>query len=164
MPRQSPKSEKKPKKLASKTLFPKKEEIKRDWHLFDASGKILGRLATEIALKLMGKHKTDFTYHLDCGDYVVVINAKKIRVTGRKLKQKVYQHYSGYPGGLKEVSLGHLMEKKPERVIYYAVWGMLPKNKLRKQRMARLRIVADSENPYQDKFSSKKEKKDAKTE
>ncbi|MBL7078248.1 50S ribosomal protein L13 [Candidatus Shapirobacteria bacterium] len=134
-----------------KTYSPKKREIKREWYLFDAKGEILGRLATQIAHLLMGKNKPTFSYHLDSGDYVVVINAARVRVTGTKVKNKVYQHYTGYPGGLREVSLRELMEKKPTAAVKRAVWGMLPKNKLRKKRIKRLKIFAKAEHPYEKK-------------
>ena len=131
-----------------KTYSPKAEEIKRDWYLFDAQGKILGRLATKISLLLMGKSKTYFTYHLDCGDYVVVVNARKVATTGDKLKKKIYYHHTGYPGGLKEEALKDLLLRKPEEVIKRAVAGMLPKNKLRAKRLSRLRIFKDKSHPY----------------
>lgn len=133
-------------------------EIERNWHLVDAKNKILGRLATEIAKKLMGKHKPYFSYHLDCGDYVVVINAEKIMTTGRKENQKIYYHYSGYPGGLKETKLKDLRERHPERIIFNAVSGMLPKNKLRKKRLGRLKIVVGENHQYADKLKAKEEK------
>lgn len=129
-------------------------DIKRNWHLFDAKGKILGRLASQIAQYLIGKDKKNFVPYLDMGDYVVVINAKKVGVTGRKEEEKIYTRYSGYPGGLKKKTLAELREKKPEEIIKRAVSGMLPKNKLRKRRMARLYIFAGEENPYEDKFET----------
>ena len=131
-----------------KTYSPKQKEIKRDWYLFDAKGETLGRLATQIAHLLMGKNKPTFSYHLDSGNYVVVVNAARIRVTGAKAKNKVYQHYTGYPGGLKEVSFRELMEKKPTEAVKKAVWGMLPKNKLRKKRITRLKIFANEKHKY----------------
>ena len=113
-----------------KTYSVRSVEINRRWHLFDASNQILGRLATRIARLLMGKHKPIYTRHLDTGDYVVVINANKIRVTGDKLKQKSYYRHSGYPGGLKVNSLEELLQSHPKRVIEHAVKGMLPKTRL----------------------------------
>lgn len=133
----------------------KQSEIKRDWHLFDAKDQILGRLATEIAGVLMGKAKPYFVCHLDCGDFVVVVNAKNIRVTGKKEKQKNYYRYSGYPGGLKRETLDQLRQKHPERIIFEAVKGMLPQNKLRDRMLTRLYVFAGSEHPYQDKFKMK---------
>lgn len=130
----------------------KKQEIKREWHLIDAREKILGRLASEITPLLIGKNKSYFVNYLDCGDYVVIINAAMIRTTGEKEKNKKYTHYSGYPGGLKTITLEKLRSEHPERIIEYAVRNMLPKNKLRDQRMARLKIFASAEHPYADKF------------
>lgn len=134
-----------------KTYSPKASEIERDWCLLNASGKVLGRLAAKIVYLLMGKHKPYFTYHLDCGDFVVVTNAAKVKVTGSKLTDKVYYHHTGYLGGLREVVMGDLMAKKPEEVIKKAVSGMLPKNKLRKKRLGRLKIFAGDKHPYGDK-------------
>lgn len=130
----------------------KQSEIRRFWHLIDARGKILGRLATEVATLLMGKSKPYFVRNLDCGDYVVVINAKDIKVTGKKEKQKIYTRYSGYPGGLKREVFADLRERKPEEIIRHAVWGMLPKNKLQKRMIKRLFVFKDNNHPYIDKF------------
>jgi len=136
----------------TKTTKPKsKNEIKREWYLIDVKDQVLGRVASKIAYLLQGKHKVDYVPYLDCGDYVVVINAKKVRVTGKKLEQKTYTRYSGYPGGLREVKLKELMEKKPEEVIRHAVSLMLPKNKLRDERLKRLFIFADENHPYSNK-------------
>ena len=135
-----------------KTYSVKKREITRGWHLVDAKEQILGRLATKIANLLMGKNKPYFVSHLDCGDYVVVVNASKVRVSGRKTQQKKYYHYSGYPGGLKETTFSQQIAKDPRKVIWHAVAGMLPKNKLRDKRLARLKIFAAEEHPYKDKF------------
>ncbi len=129
-------------------------EIKQVWHLIDAQDQILGRLVTKIAALLMGKNKPYFVRYLDCGDYVVVINAKKIKVTGQKEKQKLYYRYSGYPGGLRSRSLGEMREVMPEKIIYEAVKGMLPQNKLRDKMLTRLFVFAQSEHPYKDKFKS----------
>ena len=128
-----------------RTEFPKTE---KKWHLVDADGEILGRLATKIATILMGKHKHSYSPHIDNGDYVVVINAEKVRVTGKKLKQKIYYSHSGYPGGLKEITLGELLKKHPERVIIYAVEGMLPKNKLGRKMIKKLKVYAGPTHPH----------------
>ena len=117
-------------------------EVKRQNHMIDASGQVLGRLATHIAELLMGKHKPVFSRHIDTGDFVTVINAEKIKVTGKKMQQKMYYRHSGYPGGFKVISLGEMLNKHPERVIEYAVKGMLPPNKLRDRMMKRLRVYA----------------------
>lgn len=132
-------------------LYQKNEEKEKNWYLIDAKNQILGRLASKITSYLIGKHKKDFVPHLDRGDYVVVINVGHIKITGRKIDQKNYQSYSGYPGGLKKVSLKELLIKKPEEVVHHAVWGMLPKNKLRKQRIKRLFIFKDEKHHFQDK-------------
>jgi len=142
-----------------KTYQPKKNQIKREWHLIDAKGQVLGRLATKIAQLLMGKHKSTFVPHLDCGDYVVVINAAEVKVTGKKLKDKIYYRHTGYMGGLKEVRLEEMLAKNPTRVIWLAVKNMLPKNKLRKQRLERLKIFADENHRYSDKFKLPKSPK-----
>jgi len=138
--------------MFNKTKVTKAKEIKRDWHLLDAKEKILGRLATQIAPLLMGKDKPYFTRHLDCGDYVVVINAQEVRVTGKKEEQKIYYRHSGYPGGLKAISLSKLRAEHPERIIIEAVSGMLPNNKLKAKMLTRLYVYPGGENPHQDKF------------
>ena len=127
-------------------------EIKQVWHLIDAQDQILGRLVTKIAALLMGKNKPYFVRYLDCGDYVVVVNAKQIKVTGQKEKQKLYYRYSGYPGGLRNRSLGEMRQVMPEKIIYEAVKGMLPQNKLRDRMLTRLYVYPESEYPYKDKF------------
>ncbi len=132
-----------------KTYFPKKEEIKRKWYLIDAKGKVLGRLATRIAILLRGKHKPYFSPHLDCGDYVVVINAKYIKVTGKKLKEKIYRKYSGYPGGLKEITLEKLLQKNPAKVLRLAVQRMIKRNALGKRIMRKLKIYPEGSHPHQ---------------
>ena len=124
-------------------------EVQRKWHLIDAEGKTLGRLSTEIAKLLRGKHKVTFTPHVDGGDYVVIINAEKIEVTGKKRDNKVYRHHTGYIGNLKEINFKKLQEKNPEEIIRLSVRGMLPKNKLRAPMMKRLRIFAGSEHIHQ---------------
>ncbi len=142
-----------------KTYQPKQKEVTRNWHLIDANGEILGRIATKIAILLMGKHKATYSAHMDSGDNVVVINASKVEVTGRKADQKVYRSHSGYPGGLKEITYKKMHDLHPERIIEHAVRGMLPDNRLQGKRMKRLTIVADATNPYADKFKSEKETK-----
>ena len=132
-----------------KCYVQKPSEVQRKWHLIDAEGKTLGRLSTEIAKLLRGKHKVTFTPHVDGGDYVVVINADKIEVTGKKRDNKVYRHHTGYIGSLKEINFKKLQEKKPEEIIRLSVSGMLPKNKLRAPMMKRLRIFAGSEHTHQ---------------
>nr|WP_330367855.1 50S ribosomal protein L13 [Peptoanaerobacter stomatis] len=132
-----------------KCYVQKPSEVQRKWHLIDAEGKTLGRLSTEIAKLLRGKHKVTFTPHVDGGDYVVVINAEKIEVTGKKRDNKVYRHHTGYIGNLKEINFKKLQEKKPEEIIRLSVSGMLPKNKLRAPMMKRLRIFAGSEHVHQ---------------
>lgn len=123
--------------------------------MIDAQDQILGRLATQIAALLIGKSKLYFVPHLDCGDFVVVVNAAKVRVTGRKVKQKKYYRHSGYPHGFKEITFERQLRRDPSQIIYQAVLGMLPKNKLRAPRLARLKIFADTKHPYKDKFVSK---------
>ncbi len=137
-----------------KTYSTRASEIKREWHIFDASEQILGKLATQVAGLLMGKHKPIFCRHLDVGDYVVVINAEKIRVTGNKAKQKMYYRHSGYPGGLKSISLEKMMQTHPTRVIEHAVKGMLPHNRLEAGMMKRLRVLAGDAHPYQGQIKS----------
>ena len=132
-----------------KCYIQKPSEVQRKWHLIDAEGKTLGRLSTEIAKLLRGKHKVTFTPHVDGGDYVVVINADKIEVTGKKRDNKIYRHHTGYIGNLKEINFKKLQEKKPEEIIRLSVSGMLPKNKLRAPMMKRLRIFAGSEHTHQ---------------
>jgi large subunit ribosomal protein L13 len=132
-----------------KTFSAKPAEVRRDWYVVDAEGQILGRLATEIARRLRGKHKPEFTPHVDTGDYIVVINAEKIRVTGRKLKDKMYHRHTGYIGNLKSESLEQLLERAPERVLTLAVKGMLPKNPLGRKMLGKLRVVSGSEHPHQ---------------
>jgi large subunit ribosomal protein L13 len=132
----------------------KAKEIKREWHLIDATDKIVGRLAPEIVKILQGKHKRNYVPNLDMGDYVVVINAKKVAFSGKKDDQKIYTRYSGYPGGLKTVPLKKLLVEKPEEIIKHAVSGMLPKNKLRKKRLARLYVFPEDKHPFIDKFKN----------
>ena len=136
------------------TYQPKGKEIKREWHLISARGKILGRFSTEVARFLMGKQKRTYSPHLDSGDYVVVTDAKEVKLTGRKEEQKEYRRYTGYPGGLRIKSIRQLRAQKPERIIEHAVRGMLPKNRLQADRMTRLKVFAGSEHPYEEKFKS----------
>ena len=131
-----------------KTYSTKRADIERKWHLIDASGKTLGRLATRIASFLMGKHKPIFSPHLDTGDFVVVINADKVRITGNKAKQKLYYRHSGYPGGLKSISLEKMMQTNPTRVIEHAVNGMLPHTRLGASMKKRLKVYAGETHPH----------------
>lgn len=137
-----------------RTYQPKAKDIKRDWHLVDAKGQILGRMASNIVKLLMGKHKVYYAPHMDMGDYVVVINAGDVKVSGKKEKQKVYYKHSGYPGGFKEVAYSKLKKEQPEKIIELAVKRMLADNRLRDKRMARLKVVAGDKNPYKDKFKN----------
>jgi len=131
-----------------KTYSVKASEIKRDWHIIDADGKILGRMVTEVAKLLMGKHKPIFSRHLDTGDFVVVINARKVHTSGNKEKQKLYYRHSGYPGSLKSVTLEEMLKKKPEQVIEHAVKGMLPKNRLGNSMIKKLKVYAGNSHPH----------------
>ena len=131
------------------TYFPRKGEITAKWYVVDANGQVLGRLATQVATLLRGKHREHFTPFLDLGDHVIVVNAAKIRLTGNKLEQKVYHYHTGYPGGLKEISIRRLLEEYPERVVEEAVLGMLPKNKLGKAMGRKLLVYADEKHPHQ---------------
>ena len=132
-----------------KTYVPKKEEHEAKWYLIDAQGKVLGRLSATIATILTGKNKPSYTPFLDMGDFVIVINASKVKLTGKKLKNKVYYRHSGYPGGLKETRAEELKAKAPEKMIRLAVWGMLPKNKLGKALLKKLKVYTGSEHPHQ---------------
>ncbi len=131
-----------------KTLTPKPEDIRRDWYVIDAEGQTLGRVATKIASILRGKNKPYFVPNIDCGDFVVVINAEKVGVTGTKADSKVYQNYSGYPSGLKETSFKRMLSSKPEEIIRSAVKGMLPKNTLGRQMFKKLKVYAGAEHPH----------------
>ena len=143
-----------------KTYIPKKTEIKKKWYLVDAEGKVLGRLASRIAQILSGKDKPIYTPYLDTGDFVVVINAKKVKVTGKKKEKKIYYHYSGYPGGMKEIAYEELLKKKPTMIIQEAVRGMLPKNKLGRKMLKKLKIYAGKEHPHQAQNPEKIEPQD----
>lgn len=131
-----------------KTFSAKPAEVKRDWYLIDATDKTLGRLATEIARRLRGKHKPEYTPHVDTGDYIVVVNAEKIRVTGRKLTDKVYYSHSGYTGNMKSITLEKLLAKAPERVLQTAVKGMMPKNPLGRAMFGKLKVYAGGEHQH----------------
>ncbi len=131
-----------------KTYSPTPTTITHDWYIIDAEGKTLGRLATLVATYLLGKHKPQFSAHLDCGDNVVVINAAKIAVTGNKLEDKKYYRHSGYPGGIKETTLADLMERNPAKAVENAVAGMLPKNRLHDDRMYRLKVYPGADHPH----------------
>jgi large subunit ribosomal protein L13 len=132
----------------TKTHTVKLADIKHDWYLVDADGQNLGRLAGLLATRLMGKHKPQYSPHLDMGDNIVVINASKVAVTGNKLEDKKYYRHSGYPGGIKETTLREVLEQHPERALEHAVKGMLPKNRLNDDRMARLKVYAGAEHPH----------------
>ncbi|KTC85138.1 50S ribosomal protein L13 [Legionella brunensis] len=131
-----------------KTFSAKSHEVKRDWYVIDASDKVLGRLATEIARRLRGKHKAEYTPHVDTGDYIIVTNAEKVTVTGRKFKEKMYYHHSGFPGGIKSTSFDKLQKKNPVRIIELAVKGMLPKNPLGREMYRKLKVYAGNEHPH----------------
>ena len=132
--------------MNNKTYSAKESEIERKWYIIDASGKPLGRVATEAAKLLRGKHKPTFTPNIDTGDHVIVLNCKEAVLTGRKLDQKIYRHHSGYIGGMKETTAREMMNKKPEEVMYLAIKGMLPKNSLGRQSIKKLRVYAGSEH------------------
>ena len=125
------------------------KDLEKKWYVVDASGKVLGRLANKIAVVLMGKHKPTYTPHVDTGDYVIVVNADKVVLTGKKLDQKKYYRHSGYPGGLKELTAKQMFEKHPEKVVYLAVKRMLPKNKLGRKMLKKLKVYAGPEHPHQ---------------
>ena len=131
-----------------KTFSAKPHEVRRDWYVVDATGKTLGRLSTEIARRLRGKHKPEYTPHVDTGDYIVVVNAEKIRVTGNKLKDKIYHRHTGYIGNLKSTKLETLLARQPERVIETAVKGMLPKNPLGRAMFRKLKVYRGAEHPH----------------
>ena len=132
-----------------KTFVPKLKDITRDWHLVDAEGRVLGRFASRVASILMGKEKPTYVDFLDCGDFVIVVNAEKVRLTGKKLSDKLYYRHSGYPGGLKQMTAAEVLEKHPERLIQSAVKGMLPRNKLGRKMLSKLKIYAGGDHPHQ---------------
>jgi len=131
-----------------KTYVTNPSEVEREWYVVDATGQTLGRLSTRVAHVLRGKHKPTYSPSVDTGDYVIVVNADKVHVTGRKLDQKIYYRYSGYPGGLKEITLRNLLQKHPTRVIKHAVRGMLPKNRLGRRMFKKLKVYAGPDHPH----------------
>ena len=131
-----------------KTYSAKTESVQRDWYIVDAEGKSLGRLAAEVATRLRGKHKPEYTPHVDTGDYIVVVNAEKVAVTGNKATQKTYYSHTGYPGGIKDITFDKLIEKAPERVIQSAVKGMLPRGPLGREMFRKLKVYAGAEHPH----------------
>lgn len=131
-----------------KTFSANNETVKRDWYVVDADGLTLGRLATEVASRLKGKHKAEYTPHVDTGDYIVVINAEKVHVTGNKRKGKIYYRHTGYPGGLKEMSFEKMIDHKPEQIIELAVKGMIPRNPLGRSMLSKLKVYAGSAHPH----------------
>ena len=137
-----------------KTFSPKSADTSRTWHLFDAKDQVLGRLATRVAVVLMGKHKTTFARHLDQGDHVVIINASKVAITGRKADQKIYHRHSGYPGGMTVTTYAQAMAKNPSAIITHAVSGMLPDNKLKNPMLRHLHIYSDETHPYAKQFAN----------
>jgi len=141
----------------NKTTYEKKETVERDWYIVDAAGQVLGRVATKVATYLRGKHKPTFTPHVDCGDFVVIINADKVRVTGKKDKQKTYFTHSGYPGGAKTFTWEKMMAKDPRKVVQLSVVGMLPKNRLGRQMIKKLKVYVGAEHPHQIKKIKKLE-------
>ena len=132
-----------------KTYSLKAKEVERRWHVVDAEGRLLGRLASEVAQLLRGKHRPTFTPHMDNGDFVIIVNAAKIKVTGEKLRQKIYYRHSGYPGGLKETTLARMLETRPERVLQAAVKGMLPHNRLSRRILRHLKVYGGPEHPHE---------------
>ncbi len=132
-----------------KTYQAKKEEVKHQWYLVNAEGKALGRLASGLAKILRGKHKPAYTPHLDAGDFIVVVNAEKVSLTGKKMKDKVYYHHTGYPGGIKEITAEKLLAKKPTEMIRVAVKGMIPKNSLGRQTLRKLKVYAGPNHPHE---------------
>ncbi|MFH1863993.1 MAG: 50S ribosomal protein L13 [bacterium] len=136
-----------------KTFQPTQKEIVRKWHLVNARGEVLGRIASKIAGFLMGKNKATYSAHMDSGDFVVVTNSEKVVLTGKKREQKVYRGHSGYPGGFKEVTFEKMSKEHPERIIQHAVSGMLPDNRLKQDRMARLKVFKGEQRSYEDRFS-----------
>ncbi len=132
-----------------KTISAKAETVERFWYLIDAEGQTLGRLATEVARRLRGKHKTEYTPHVDTGDYIVVVNAEKVKVTGRKATDKIYYRHSGFPGGLKQANFTQMIERSPEKVIELAVKGMLPRNTLGRNMYRKLKVYAGQQHPHE---------------
>jgi large subunit ribosomal protein L13 len=135
--------------LSYKTVSANKATIKKEWIIIDAKDQVLGRLSSIVAMLLRGKHKPDFTPHVDCGDYVIVVNAEKVRLTGNKADQKVYVHHTGYPGGQRTVPFSRMLARKPEAIIEKAVKGMLPKNRLGSEMFRNLNVYAGNEHPHE---------------
>ena len=135
--------------IVERTYVTKQEDVKREWYVVDAAGQTLGRLATRIASILRGKHKPTFSPSVDTGDYVIIVNAERVRVTGRKLDQKIYYRHTGYPGGLKQITLRDQLKKHPTRVVEHAVRGMLPKNRIGRQMFKKLKIYAGPDHPHE---------------
>ena len=131
-----------------KTVSARNETASREWFVVDATGRTLGRLSTQIANRLRGKHKAEFTPHVDTGDYVVVVNADKIAVSGNKVSDKLYHHHTGYPGGIKSIPFGEMLKKSPEMIIEKAVKGMMPKNKLSRAMLSKLKVYSGNEHPH----------------
>lgn len=134
--------------MQTKTYLPPVKDIERKWYVVDAQQYVLGRLASQIAVVLMGKHKRTYTPFLDTGDFVIVVNADKVRITGKKMDQKLYRRHSGYPGGFRSETLGHLMNRRPEEVIRRAVWGMIPHSRLGRKLIRKLKVYAGSAHPH----------------
>lgn len=132
----------------STTFMAKPQNVERNWYVVDAEGKTLGRLASQVAAILRGKHKPTFTPHVDCGDYVIIVNAEKVKVTGKKVTDKIYYRHSGYPGGQKAISFEQMIAKRPERVLELAIKGMLPHNRLGRQMYRKLKVYAGPEHPH----------------
>jgi large subunit ribosomal protein L13 len=147
-----------------KTYSLKKAEIEKAWHVIDASGQTLGRLSTEVARLLMGKHKPTYAPHLDMGDYVIIVNANKIKVTGKKVDDKVYYRHSGHVGGLKETTLGDMLQRRPQRVLELSVRGMLPRNKLSRHLLGHLKVYAGPEHPHEAQVRGSEKRQGAKEE
>lgn len=131
-----------------KTIFAKKTDVLQKWHVVDADGLVVGRLASQVAKVLRGKNKPIFTPHVDTGDYVIIVNADKVRFTGNKLDQKTYYHHTGYPGGIKDAVAKDIMKNNPERILYAAIRGMLPKNRLGRQQLSKLKVYSGSDHPH----------------
>jgi large subunit ribosomal protein L13 len=132
-----------------RTVSARKEDIERKWYVVDAEGKVLGRLASQVASILRGKHKPYFTPHVDCGDFVIILNADKVRLTGKKHRDKMYHFHSGYPGGLKSIHAGKMLDEKPEKVVELAVKRMLPKTRLGRQMFRKLKVYASADHPHE---------------
>lgn len=131
-----------------KTEFAKKETVERKWYVFDAQDQVLGRVAVEVARRLRGKHKPNFSPHVDTGDYIIIVNADKIRLTGKKLDNKIYYRHTGYPGGIRSITARQLLQRKPEQLLEKAVKGMLPKNRLGRRMYQKLKVYAGAEHPH----------------